>query len=99
MLHHADSRNNAPPLSFAYKALYCIFFPKSPRSERICERSHGWFEESSVIYFHGGGSGDVVGFSSNYNVGDSLGWTTGVDYSTWVSNKTFKVGDKLVSGS
>lgn len=30
-----------------------------------------------------------------YTVGDSSGWTLGVDYSTWTSDKTFNVGDSL----
>ncbi|CAN1765349.1 Blue copper protein 1b [Linum perenne] len=32
----------------------------------------------------------------NYTVGESAGWTTGVDYQTWSTSKTFHVGDKLV---
>ncbi|KAM0837102.1 hypothetical protein ACQ4PT_061885 [Festuca glaucescens] len=32
----------------------------------------------------------------DYTVGDSSGWTGGVDYSTWASDKTFNVGDTLV---
>ncbi|KAM0935515.1 putative Phytocyanin domain, cupredoxin [Dioscorea sansibarensis] len=31
----------------------------------------------------------------NYIVGDSGGWSTGVDYTTWVSGKTFNKGDVL----
>ncbi|KAM7253395.1 hypothetical protein ACFE04_026013 [Oxalis oulophora] len=31
-----------------------------------------------------------------YTVGDSSGWTLGVNYDTWASDKTFKVGDTLV---
>ncbi|XVE95247.1 hypothetical protein REPUB_Repub02eG0079800 [Reevesia pubescens] len=31
-----------------------------------------------------------------YTVGDTSGWTTGVDYTTWTNGKTFKVGDSLV---
>ncbi|GJU16618.1 blue copper protein-like protein [Tanacetum coccineum] len=31
-----------------------------------------------------------------YTVGDSAGWSLSVDYSTWTSGKTFKVGDSLV---
>ncbi|XP_071724123.1 uncharacterized protein [Rutidosis leptorrhynchoides] len=31
-----------------------------------------------------------------YTVGDSSGWTLGVDYATWAADKTFKVGDSLV---
>ncbi|KAM7520805.1 hypothetical protein LguiB_019767 [Lonicera macranthoides] len=31
-----------------------------------------------------------------YTVGDSAGWTLGVDYTTWASGKTFNVGDSLV---
>ncbi|KAK2650835.1 hypothetical protein Ddye_018324 [Dipteronia dyeriana] len=32
----------------------------------------------------------------DYTVGDTSGWTQGVDYTTWVSGKTFSVGDVLV---
>ncbi|KAL4278731.1 hypothetical protein GQ457_03G033580 [Hibiscus cannabinus] len=38
----------------------------------------------------------VPSLAKVYTVGDSSGWTTGVDYSTWTSGKTFKVGDSLV---
>ncbi|XP_015932894.1 blue copper protein [Arachis duranensis] len=31
-----------------------------------------------------------------YTVGESIGWAIGADYSTWASDKTFHVGDKLV---
>ncbi|XP_076919958.1 stellacyanin-like [Bidens hawaiensis] len=31
-----------------------------------------------------------------YTVGESNGWSLSVDYSTWASGKTFKVGDSLV---
>ncbi|MED6187032.1 hypothetical protein PIB30_072525 [Stylosanthes scabra] len=31
-----------------------------------------------------------------YTVGESTGWAIGADYSTWASDKTFHVGDKLV---
>lgn len=34
-------------------------------------------------------------FGTDYTVGDSSGWALGVDYATWVSGKTFKVGDNL----
>ena len=27
-------------------------------------------------------------YATQYTVGDSQGWTSGVDYSTWVSDKT-----------
>lgn len=30
-----------------------------------------------------------------YTVGDSAGWSLNVDYTTWTSDKTFKVGDSL----
>ncbi|KVI06831.1 blue copper protein-like [Cynara cardunculus var. scolymus] len=30
-----------------------------------------------------------------YTVGDSSGWSLGVDYKTWTSGKTFQVGDTL----
>ncbi|ONK73467.1 uncharacterized protein A4U43_C04F31860 [Asparagus officinalis] len=33
--------------------------------------------------------------ATDYTVGDSSGWTQGVDYKTWASDKTFKVGDTL----
>ncbi|KAE8656265.1 Blue copper protein [Hibiscus syriacus] len=38
----------------------------------------------------------VPSLAKVYTVGDASGWTTGVDYSTWTSGKTFKVGDSLV---
>ncbi|GMI82816.1 hypothetical protein HRI_001950900 [Hibiscus trionum] len=38
----------------------------------------------------------VPSLAKDYTVGDASGWTTGVDYSTWTSGKTFKVGDSLV---
>ncbi|MED6149281.1 hypothetical protein PIB30_060928 [Stylosanthes scabra] len=34
-------------------------------------------------------------FATDYAVGDSSGWSLGVDYTTWASGKTFKVGDTL----
>ncbi|WVZ73554.1 hypothetical protein U9M48_021845 [Paspalum notatum var. saurae] len=34
--------------------------------------------------------------ATSYTVGDGSGWTTGVDYTTWASSKSFKVGDNLV---
>jgi hypothetical protein len=34
-------------------------------------------------------------YAVDYTVGDSSGWTGGVDYSTWASDKTFNVGDTL----
>ncbi|KAM0934577.1 putative Phytocyanin domain, cupredoxin [Dioscorea sansibarensis] len=34
--------------------------------------------------------------ATDYTVGDSKGWTLGEDYSTWLSGKTFKIGDSLV---
>ncbi|ONK74145.1 uncharacterized protein A4U43_C03F3230 [Asparagus officinalis] len=34
--------------------------------------------------------------ATDYTVGGSQGWTTGVDYSSWTAGKTFKVGDNLV---
>lgn len=33
--------------------------------------------------------------ATDYTVGDTSGWTTGIDYSTWTSSKTFVVGDTL----
>ncbi|MBA0777209.1 hypothetical protein Gotri_005261 [Gossypium trilobum] len=38
----------------------------------------------------------VPSLATVYNVGDASGWATGVDYSSWASDKTFKVGDSLV---
>ncbi|XWS21460.1 hypothetical protein CRYUN_Cryun30bG0056700 [Craigia yunnanensis] len=38
----------------------------------------------------------VPSLATDYTVGDTSGWTTGVDYSTWTKGKTFKVGDSLV---
>ncbi|KAB2030488.1 hypothetical protein ES319_D05G235500v1 [Gossypium barbadense] len=38
----------------------------------------------------------VPSLAKVYTVGDTPGWTTGVDYSTWTKDKTFKVGDSLV---
>lgn len=37
----------------------------------------------------------VPAYATEYTVGDSQGWTSGVDYGTWVSAKTFMVGDTL----
>lgn len=43
----------------------------------------------------------VAGFAAlasamtTYYVGDSQGWTTGVDYTRWAANKAFVVGDRL----
>ncbi|XP_042493709.1 blue copper protein-like [Macadamia integrifolia] len=34
--------------------------------------------------------------ATSYTVGDTAGWTTNVDYSTWTKGKTFAVGDTLV---
>ncbi|KAJ4951895.1 hypothetical protein NE237_028727 [Protea cynaroides] len=34
--------------------------------------------------------------ATDYTVGDSTGWTTNSDYSTWTRGKTFAVGDNLV---
>ncbi|KAM5575550.1 blue copper protein [Rosa sericea] len=33
--------------------------------------------------------------AKDYTVGDTSGWATGVDYTTWTSDKTFAVGDNL----
>ncbi|KAJ3695839.1 hypothetical protein LUZ60_001216 [Juncus effusus] len=33
--------------------------------------------------------------ATDYTVGDTSGWATGVDYSTWTSGKTFAAGDTL----
>ncbi|XP_020672587.1 blue copper protein [Dendrobium catenatum] len=37
-----------------------------------------------------------LGTATVYNVGDTSGWDTGVDYSSWASGKTFAAGDSLV---
>ncbi|KAH0928249.1 hypothetical protein HID58_013976, partial [Brassica napus] len=34
-------------------------------------------------------------FAVTYRVGDVSGWTSGIDYTTWVTGKTFRVGDTL----
>lgn len=34
-------------------------------------------------------------YAVEYTVGDTSGWTQGFDYTSWVSGKTFKVGDVL----
>ncbi|XP_020586223.1 blue copper protein-like [Phalaenopsis equestris] len=49
-----------------------------------------------LVIFMAAGAALQPASADDYNVGDSQGWTTGVDYTTWVSDKTFKVGDKLV---
>jgi hypothetical protein len=33
--------------------------------------------------------------AKDYTVGESSGWTTGVDYSAWTKGKTFHVGDTV----
>ena len=33
--------------------------------------------------------------AAKYTVGDTSGWTTGADYTTWASDKKIKVGDTL----
>ncbi|GMI77244.1 hypothetical protein like AT1G72230 [Hibiscus trionum] len=38
----------------------------------------------------------VPSLATVYTVGDTSGWATGVDYSSWTKGKTFKVGDSLV---
>ncbi|KAK3195212.1 hypothetical protein Dsin_026522 [Dipteronia sinensis] len=35
-------------------------------------------------------------FAVDYTVGGNVGWSQGVDYTSWVSGKTFSVGDVLV---
>uniref|UniRef100_M8C0N7 Uncharacterized protein n=1 Tax=Aegilops tauschii TaxID=37682 RepID=M8C0N7_AEGTA len=34
--------------------------------------------------------------ATSFTVGGKSGWTIGVDYTTWASGNTFKVGDSLV---
>ncbi|XP_057533482.1 blue copper protein [Amaranthus tricolor] len=38
----------------------------------------------------------VPSLGTVYTVGDSSGWTIGIDYGTWAASKTFLVGDTLV---
>ncbi|KAL5720620.1 hypothetical protein ACHQM5_013271 [Ranunculus cassubicifolius] len=38
----------------------------------------------------------TIALATEYTVGDSSGWTTGFNYSTWAKDKEFKVGDTLV---
>ncbi|KAK6257321.1 hypothetical protein QUC31_000780 [Theobroma cacao] len=38
----------------------------------------------------------VPSLATDYTVGDTAGWSTGVDYSIWTQGKTFNVGDSLV---
>ncbi|KAK9130124.1 hypothetical protein Sjap_010611 [Stephania japonica] len=38
----------------------------------------------------------VPSLGIDYTVGDTNGWATNYDYSTWTSGKTFAVGDSLV---
>ena len=33
--------------------------------------------------------------AAKYTVGDTSGWTTAADYTTWASDKKIKVGDSL----
>jgi hypothetical protein len=37
--------------------------------------------------------------ATDYVVGDSSGWASGVDYATWASSKTFAAGDNLGESS
>ncbi|KAK9165772.1 hypothetical protein Scep_000963 [Stephania cephalantha] len=37
-----------------------------------------------------------ISLGIDYTVGDTNGWATNYDYSTWTSGKTFAVGDSLV---
>ncbi|KAG8072464.1 hypothetical protein GUJ93_ZPchr0006g43183 [Zizania palustris] len=37
--------------------------------------------------------------ATSYTVGDSSGWTTGIDYTRWIGCKSFKVGDSLGKGA
>ena len=37
----------------------------------------------------------VSALATEYNVGDSSGWNLGVDYATWASQYSFKLGDTL----
>ncbi|KAF8768754.1 hypothetical protein HU200_007314 [Digitaria exilis] len=36
-------------------------------------------------------------YATDYVVGDSSGWTSGVDYTTWAKGKIFSVGDNLAT--
>ena len=33
--------------------------------------------------------------ATTFTVGGSQGWTTGVDYNSWASDKSFAIGDTL----
>ncbi|KAF5190139.1 Early nodulin-like protein [Thalictrum thalictroides] len=35
-------------------------------------------------------------YAVDYTVGDTNGWTQGIDYTTWTAGKTFNTGDTLV---
>lgn len=37
----------------------------------------------------------IPSLAKDYTVGDTSGWATGVDYTTWISDKTLAVGDSL----
>ncbi|XP_062217486.1 uclacyanin-3-like [Phragmites australis] len=38
----------------------------------------------------------AAAYGEDYVVGDSSGWSSGVDYTTWAKGKAFSVGDTLV---
>ncbi|KAI3989692.1 hypothetical protein MKX01_009184 [Papaver californicum] len=38
----------------------------------------------------------MLSLATDYTVGDTAGWVTNMDYTTWSSSKTFVVGDRLV---
>uniref|UniRef100_A0A0E0L9D8 Phytocyanin domain-containing protein n=1 Tax=Oryza punctata TaxID=4537 RepID=A0A0E0L9D8_ORYPU len=38
----------------------------------------------------------AVAAATKYTVGDTSGWAMGADYTTWASDKKFKIGDTLV---
>jgi hypothetical protein len=37
----------------------------------------------------------VAAAATKYTVGDTSGWAMGADYTTWASDKKFKMGDTL----
>ncbi|XP_026416428.1 blue copper protein-like [Papaver somniferum] len=38
----------------------------------------------------------MLSLATDYTVGDTAGWASGVNYDTWLTGKTFAVGDTLV---
>ncbi|KAG0496843.1 hypothetical protein HPP92_001534 [Vanilla planifolia] len=79
--------------------------PSRWKSEEVREESlslsktrvmGGRRKEALVVFLLAAVAAVPPAFAMDYTVGDSQGWASGVDYDTWVSGKTFKVGDNLV---